>query len=65
MIRYVRALPSMDSVLSLSPLLRMGTVTTKLCMTAIGKELEFINIAAAVAKLLRVRHVCESVSGSK
>lgn len=64
MTRYVRALPSIDSVLSPSPHLRVGTVTTKLCITAIGNDPEFINIAAAVAKLLRVRHGCESVPGS-
>ena len=42
----------MTSLLSSSPHIRSGTEATRLCMRAIGRALEFINMAAAVTKLL-------------
>lgn len=50
--RYVNARPTMASVLSSSPQVRPGTVTTSDCSKAIGRELEFMNIEAAIAKFL-------------
>jgi hypothetical protein len=50
--RYVRALPTMAFLLSSSPHFKPGTVTTRLCIKAMGSEFEFMNIAAAMAKFL-------------
>ena len=42
----------MASLLSSSSHFSPGTVTTRLCMSAIGREFEFMNIDAAIAKEL-------------
>jgi hypothetical protein len=40
----------MALLVSCSPHLRPGTVITRDCMSAMGSEFEFMNIAAAIAK---------------
>jgi hypothetical protein len=50
--RYVSALPTMASLLSSLPHFSPGTVTTRLCINAMGNEFEFMNMAAAMAKFL-------------
>lgn len=52
-VRYVKARPSIAFLLSSVPHARSGMETTRLCMRAIGSALEFMNIAAAITKLLR------------
>ena len=42
----------MASNVSPGPHLRRGTVVARDCIRATGRELEFMNMAAAVAKLL-------------
>ena len=51
-VRYVRARPSIAFLLSSEPQARSGTDTTRLCIKAIGNALEFMNMAAAMTKLL-------------
>jgi hypothetical protein len=51
--RYVRARPSIAFVLSSGVHLRPCTLITRLCMRAMGSEFEFMNIEAAIAKLLQ------------
>lgn len=53
-VRYVKARPSIAFLLSSEPQARSGTDTTRLCIKAIGSALEFMNIAAAMTKLLLV-----------
>jgi hypothetical protein len=53
--KYVKARPTMASLLSSEPHFSPETVTTRLCINAIGSELEFMNMEAAIAKLL-IRH---------
>lgn len=50
----------MASLVSSGIHLSPGTLTTKLCMSPTGKELEFMNMAAAIAKLLKKTRGCES-----
>ena len=52
--RYVRARPTIAFLLSSLPHLRPGTVTTRLCIRAMGSEFEFMNIDAAIANDLSV-----------
>lgn len=57
--RYVSARPTMAFLLSSCPHFNPGTVTTKLCIKAIGNEFEFMNIDAAIAKLLYTKYCYE------
>ena len=50
--RYVRARPTMAFLLSSASHFKPGTVTTRLCISAIGSEFEFMNMDAAIAKAL-------------
>lgn len=50
--RYVRARPIMASLVSSSPHLSPGTVTARDWRRATGRELEFMKVAAAMAKFL-------------
>lgn len=43
----------MASMVSSGPHLRRGTVVARDCMSATGRELEFMNMEAAVAKFLQ------------
>lgn len=43
----------MASIVSSEPLLRIGTVVARDCISATGREFEFMNMEAAVAKFLR------------
>jgi hypothetical protein len=50
--KYVSARPSIAFLLSSGVHLRPCTLRTRLCMSAMGSEFEFMNIEAAIAKFL-------------
>ena len=60
--RYVRARPTMAFLLSSASHFKPGTVTTRLCISAIGSEFEFMNMDAAMANDL---HGAAHISGVK
>ena len=48
----MRARPIIASLVSSSPHLSPGTVAARDCKRATGREFEFMNVAAAIAKFL-------------
>lgn len=53
----------MASTVSSGPHLRKGTVVARDCMSATGREFEFMNMAAAVAKLLCTMRTSQEKEG--